>query len=66
MSSDWSFKYETISEVTSAVVSEVLAPKCSTSSEEMTKDTEGSVETGNSERLVISLWPLPTLRTVGR
>ena len=44
----------------------MLAPKCSNSNEEMTKDTEGTVEMGNSESLMISLWPLPTLRTVGR
>ena len=27
----------------------MLAPKCSTSNEEMTKDTEGTVEIGNSK-----------------
>ena len=43
------FKYEKISEVKSAEDSEVLAPKCSTSNEEMTKDTEGTVEIGNSK-----------------
>ena len=35
-----------ISEVRSA---EVLAPKCSTINEEMTKDTEGTVKIGNSK-----------------
>ena len=47
--SNASFKYEKISEVKSAEVSEVLAPKCSTSNEEMTKDTDGTVEIGNSK-----------------
>ena len=41
----------------------MLAPKYSTSNEEMTKDTEGTVQIGNSMSLVISLWPLPTLGT---
>ena len=35
------FKYEKIIELESAEVSEVLAPQCSTSTEEMTKDKEG-------------------------
>ena len=42
------FKYGKISEVKSAEVSEVLAPKCSTNNEEMTKLTECFVEIGNS------------------
>ena len=42
------FKYEKIS-VTSAEVSEVMVTNCSTSNEEMTKDTEGTVEIGNSK-----------------
>ena len=42
------FKFEKIGEVKSAEVSEVLAPKWSTTNEEMTKDTEGTVEIGNS------------------
>ena len=32
-----------------AEVSEVLTPKCSTSNEEMTRDTEGTFEIGNSK-----------------
>ena len=43
------FKYEKIGEVKFAEVSEVLTPKCSTSNEEMTRDTEGTVEIGNSK-----------------
>ena len=38
-----------IGEVQSAEVSEVLAPKCSTSNEAMTKDTEDTVKIGNSK-----------------
>ena len=38
-----------IGEVKSAEVSEVLAPKCSTSNEAMTKDTEDTVKIGNSK-----------------
>lgn len=42
------FEYEKIGEAKSAEVSEVLAPKCITWNEEMTKDTEGTVRIGNS------------------
>ena len=43
---DWIDHRPKISEVRSA---EVLAPKCSTINEEMTKDTEGTVKIGNSK-----------------
>ena len=43
----------------------MLAPKCSTSNEEITKDTEGTVQTGNSvcDQFMASAY---FKRTVGR
>ena len=41
--------YEKISELKAAEDSNVLPPNCSTNNEEMTKDTEGTVEIGNSK-----------------
>ena len=40
---------EKISEVKAAEDSKVLSPKCSTKNKEMNKDTEGTVEIGNSK-----------------
>ena len=58
------FNYKKISEVRSAKVSEVLALKCSTSNKEVTKDTEGTVEIGNSksscDQLMASAYTLET------
>ena len=58
------FNYEKISEVRSAKVSEVLALKCSTNNKEMIKDTEGTVEIGNSksscDQLMASAYTLET------
>ena len=57
--------YEKISEVKTAEDSKVLPPKCSTNNKEMTKDTEGAVEIGNSknscDQFMASAY---TLRTV--
>ena len=59
------FNYEKISEVKCTEVCKVLPPKCDKSNKEMTKDTEGTVEIGNSksscDQLVVSAY---TLRTV--
>ena len=38
-----------VSAVKAVEVSEMLPPKCSTNNKEMTKDTEGTVEIGNSK-----------------
>ena len=53
-----------IGEVKSTEVSEVFAPKCSTSDEAMTKDTEDTVKIGNSKSFCDPFNALPTLRTV--
>ena len=59
------FNYEKISEVKSAEVSKVFPPKCNISNKEMSKDTEGTFEIGNSKRscdqVMVSAY---TLRTV--
>ena len=54
-----------ISEVKSAEVSKVFPPKCNSSNKEMSKDTEGTVETGNSKRSCDQVMASAyTLRTV--
>ena len=57
--------YEKISEVKIGEGSKVLPPKCSTNNKEMTKDTEGTIEIGNSknsfDQFMASVY---TLRTV--